>query len=96
MTIKDRYTTEDNPRWGAIVRDGLILLAGVILLAKLWPFYSVPTGSRGVVTHSGKLSASSRKGSPFYRRGKISRCFQFAPKRRTSTTPPAQRRTRSR
>src|SRR6202451_2617129 len=62
MTIKDRYTTEDNPRWGAIVRDGLILLAGVILLAKLWPFYSVPTGSRGVVTQFGKIVGIEQEG----------------------------------
>src|ERR1700678_4025277 len=62
MTTKDRYTTEDNPRWGAIVRDCLILLAGAILLAKLWPFYSVPTGSRGVVTQFGKIVGIEQEG----------------------------------
>src|ERR1700723_8520 len=64
MTIKDRYTTEDNPRWGAIVRDGLILLAGVMLLAKLWQFYSVPPGRRGVVTQFGKIVGIEQEGLP--------------------------------
>ena len=27
----------------------------VVALALLWPFYSVPTGSRGVVTQFGKI-----------------------------------------
>ena len=30
-------------------------IGAVILLALLWPFYSVPTGSRGVVTQFGKI-----------------------------------------
>ena len=30
-------------------------IAVVILLALLWPFYSVPTGSRGVITQFGKI-----------------------------------------
>ena len=32
-----------------------IVIAGVIVLVILWPFYSVPTGSRGVVTQFGKI-----------------------------------------
>ncbi|TMG92066.1 MAG: band 7 protein [Betaproteobacteria bacterium] len=32
-----------------------IVIAGVIVLVLLWPFYSVPTGSRGVVTQFGKI-----------------------------------------
>src|SRR6202451_931756 len=62
MTIKDRYTSEDNPRWGAILRDGIILLAVLIFMTKLWPFYSVPTGSRGVVTHFGKIVGIEQEG----------------------------------
>ena len=30
-------------------------IGAVVLLALLWPFYSVPTGSRGVVTQFGKI-----------------------------------------
>jgi len=36
-------------------RRALIALAVIIALALLWPFYSVPTGSRGVVTQFGKI-----------------------------------------
>jgi prohibitin 2 len=32
-----------------------IVIAAVIVLVLLWPFYSVPTGSRGVVTQFGKI-----------------------------------------
>jgi regulator of protease activity HflC (stomatin/prohibitin superfamily) len=64
MSIKDRYTsgTQDNPRWGAILRDGIILLAVLIFLMKMWPFYSVPTGSRGVVTQFGKIVGIEQEG----------------------------------
>lgn len=40
-----------NLRFGLI---GLIIVA-IIALFVLWPFYSVPTGSRGVVTQFGKI-----------------------------------------
>jgi regulator of protease activity HflC (stomatin/prohibitin superfamily) len=62
MSIKDRYTSEENPRWGAILRDGIILLAALIFLMKMWPFYSVPTGSRGVVTQFGKIVGIEQEG----------------------------------
>jgi prohibitin 2 len=64
MSIKDRYTNgpQENPRWGAILRDGMILLAVLIFLVKLWPFYSVPTGSRGVVTQFGKIVGIEQEG----------------------------------
>jgi len=41
--------------WAKFVRDAGIVIAALILLAVLWPFYSVPTGSRGVVTQFGKI-----------------------------------------
>src|ERR1700685_2880387 len=62
MTIKDRYMSDENPRWGAILRDVIILLALLIFLTKLWPFYSVPTGSRGVVTQFGKIVGIEQEG----------------------------------
>src|SRR5258708_36511798 len=37
-----------------IRRVGIGIVA-LIVLALLWPFYSVPTGSRGVVTQFGKI-----------------------------------------
>lgn len=39
----------------ARIRDGVILGAVLIAVPTLWPFYSVPTGSRGVVTQFGKI-----------------------------------------
>jgi prohibitin 2 len=74
MGLRDRYTTSKTldsregggstlePRWGAIVRDGLIILACLLFLPKLWPFYSVPTGSRGVVTQFGKIVGIEQEG----------------------------------
>lgn len=38
-----------------IGRDVAFVVAGWIFLATIWPFYSVPTGSRGVVTQFGKI-----------------------------------------
>jgi regulator of protease activity HflC (stomatin/prohibitin superfamily) len=74
MALRDRYTTttllepregggsKTEPRWDAILRDGLIVLACLIFLPKLWPFYSVPTGSRGVVTQFGKIVGIEQEG----------------------------------
>jgi regulator of protease activity HflC (stomatin/prohibitin superfamily) len=45
-----------------VVKIGLVGLAGVIALNFLWPFYSVPTGSRGVVTTFGKITAIEDEG----------------------------------
>jgi regulator of protease activity HflC (stomatin/prohibitin superfamily) len=39
----------------AIIRDAAMALGVLILLIVLWPFYSVPTGSRGVITQFGKI-----------------------------------------
>jgi prohibitin 2 len=50
-----RYSTADGPRWPAIIRDAAIAVGVLILLMIIWPFYSVPTGSRGVITQFGKI-----------------------------------------
>lgn len=36
-------------------KHAVLLLAGLLILMFVWPFYSVPTGSRGVVTQFGKI-----------------------------------------
>jgi prohibitin 2 len=38
-----------------LIRWAGIALAGIIVLVIVWPFYSVPTGSRGVVTRFGAI-----------------------------------------
>lgn len=37
------------------LKKGGLALAAIIIVSILWPFYSVPTGSRGVVTQFGKI-----------------------------------------
>ncbi len=60
MSFSDRYTSTDRngatrPRLFAIGRDiGLLVLLFFVAVA-VWPFNSVPTGSRGVVTRFGKI-----------------------------------------
>jgi len=55
MILKDHYVTETGTNKSAIVRDVLIGFAVLVGLIICWPFYSVPTGSRGVVTQFGKI-----------------------------------------
>ncbi len=55
MNTTTRYLTADGPRWPAIIRDAAIAVGVLILLMIIWPFYSVPTGSRGVITQFGKI-----------------------------------------
>lgn len=54
-----RYITKtehySKPNWHAIIRDGVIGLVSLIVLSWVWPFYSVPTGSRGVITQFGRI-----------------------------------------
>src|SRR5256885_10438398 len=44
------------------IRFGLLGLAAVIVLLIVWPFYSVPTGSRGVVTQFGRIIGIENEG----------------------------------
>jgi prohibitin 2 len=44
------------------IRYGFIALAALIALVFLWPFYSVPTGSRGVVTQFGRIIGIENEG----------------------------------
>src|SRR5277367_1712269 len=55
MNIANRYSTPDGVRGPAIIRDVAIAIGILILFMMLWPFYSVPTGSRGVITQFGKI-----------------------------------------
>ena len=44
------------------IRQGLLALAVLIAVWILWPFYSVPTGSRGVVTQFGRIIGIENEG----------------------------------
>lgn len=37
------------------IKRGVIALVSLIILMNIWPFYSVPTGSRGVITQFGRI-----------------------------------------
>lgn len=55
MSIASRYTKDNDINMFAIFRDAGIVLGALILLMIIWPFNSVPTGSRGVVTQFGRI-----------------------------------------
>lgn len=64
MSLKSRYYNEpkDNIRWAAVVRDFALGIAALVALIIVWPFNSVPTGSRGVVTQFGKIVGIEAEG----------------------------------
>jgi regulator of protease activity HflC (stomatin/prohibitin superfamily) len=62
MNIVSRYTTADGMHRSAIFRDAAVAVGVLILLMILWPFYSVPTGSRGVITQFGKITGIEPEG----------------------------------
>jgi regulator of protease activity HflC (stomatin/prohibitin superfamily) len=68
MNFKNRYTTKPEGysgtelKAGLLIRDVLIVLVIIVTLLKCWPFYSVPTGSRGVVTQFGKIVGIENEG----------------------------------
>lgn len=45
-----------------LVKDIAMVVAAIIFLVIVWPFYSVPTGSRGVVTQFGKITGIEPEG----------------------------------
>ena len=47
---------------GKVVKTIAMVLGALILLLILWPFYSVPTGNRGVVTTFGKITGIEGEG----------------------------------
>jgi prohibitin 2 len=44
------------------MRPAAIIVAGIIALIIIWPFYSVPTGSRGVITQFGRIVGIENEG----------------------------------
>lgn len=62
MSIATRYTKEGSLNIFAIVRDAVIAVVALVTFLTCWPFYSVPTGSRGVVTQFGKIIGVENEG----------------------------------
>lgn len=53
---------ERNISWWKVGRDAGIVIGVCIFLAIIWPFYSVPVGSRGVVTQFGAIRGIEPEG----------------------------------
>jgi prohibitin 2 len=61
--VTGRYKNDDGDfNVLAVMRDGAIAFLVLVLLMWLWPFYSVPTGSRGVVTQFGRIIGIENEG----------------------------------
>lgn len=64
-TFKDRSgdsREESTFNWPLFIRDLAIGLGALILLSWIWPFNSVPTGSRGVITQFGRIVSIEPEG----------------------------------
>ena len=58
-----RYFDERNTlKTQAVIRDSVIALVALILLVWVWPFSTVPTGSRGVITQFGAIKGIEPEG----------------------------------
>jgi prohibitin 2 len=55
LLIKHRGGCIESVNIQKLIKWAGIALAGIIVLIIVWPFYSVPTGSRGVVTRFGAI-----------------------------------------
>lgn len=70
VTVKERdgyagavkETTQQVLSWWKVGRDIAIVIVTFIALDTVWPFYSVPVGSRGVVTQFGKIIGIEQEG----------------------------------
>lgn len=55
MNLATRYVQNGVPAIGPMLRDAALILGTLFILLICWPFYTLPTGSRGVVTQFGKI-----------------------------------------
>lgn len=62
MNLAARYLDKDELRVGLVIRDAVLGIAALITIIVCWPFYSVPTGFRGVVTQFGAIKSTESEG----------------------------------
>jgi prohibitin 2 len=60
-----QFLDKAKPSINRFVRNSLIALAVLILLSMVWPFRSVPTGTRGVITQFGAIKGIQPEGLVF-------------------------------
>jgi regulator of protease activity HflC (stomatin/prohibitin superfamily) len=61
-SIIDKGNWMNDVRFAKWLRYGLLGVAILVAVMLLWPFYSVPTGSRGVVTQFGRIIGIENEG----------------------------------
>lgn len=63
MSLATRYLDQHQDlNVTAVLRDAVIGVVALIALLICWPFYSVPTGSRGVITQFGRITGIEGEG----------------------------------
>jgi len=62
MNLFNRYHNDDGIIFGKIIIDAAIFIASWIFISTLWPFYTVPTGTRGVITQFGAIKGIEAEG----------------------------------
>lgn len=73
MKFSNRYFTQANPQTRedaklnvfAVARDVVLAVIALIILNAFWPFRTVPTGSRGVITQWGAIKGIENEGLVF-------------------------------
>jgi prohibitin 2 len=58
----DRSAARKGVNTFAVIRDALIAIVALIVLMSFWPFRTVPTGSRGVITQFGAIKGIQNEG----------------------------------
>ena len=63
MTFVSRYSKDgSSPNGAALLRDAIVGVVVLIVLASFWPVRTVPTGSRGVITVGGAIRGLQSEG----------------------------------
>ncbi|HAT31144.1 MAG TPA: band 7 protein [Janthinobacterium sp.] len=62
MSFITRYSNNHQFNLPRLLRDGILIVITLVVLDAFWPFRSVPTGSRGVVTQFGAIRGIENEG----------------------------------
>ena len=93
-TLKQEF--EDGGRFGKAPVKTIVIGVVALIVLPVWPFYSVPTGSRGVVTQFGKIVGIESEGLAILPPWQKLSNFSIRAETATSRTPKAAPATPSR